>query len=328
MSEGCCQCGKTVNSDDSPVTWVCCVCERLVCRDHTLTIPGSVPLEYYEDTLCSLECLSKKRGEELDALCCDLQKANVRVDPKYKKSREQLFADARAQMAADPGGYHPDPELVSFFEDLAVSSMHSTRLSLLAELGIPIKKVSIPDHHIVVQVNPARDMAKGIIFETPRYGTGTENIGTKQVLHQMAHIAWRERLDVEVHHWARKITDPLPTIREKVQALVDAFRANARLHSHPVGNEVLFSPAQVLFEDRSFDSDDVTIALGAACMSIGIHVKVILSSYKEMMHAYFAVRDEKGEWLKVDATTNLPVGQAFDAGHEMEKDCEECSEGT
>lgn len=244
------------------------------------------------------------------------------------KTRDQLFAEARAQMDADPDGYRPDPELVSFFEKLAedslIETLHIVQQQFLREIadkfGIPIKKFSVQDHHIVVQGNP-RDMAKGVKFETPRYGTG---IGAKHMLDQMAHISWRERLDPKVYHWARKITDPLPTIREKVQALVDVFRANARLHSHPVGDEFLFSPAQVLFEDRSFDSDNVTIALGAACMSIGIHVKVIVASYPNgQMHAYFAVRDEKGEWLKVDATSKLPVGEVVAVGSEMETEVRE-----
>lgn len=56
---GCCRCGKTVNADESPVLWRCEGCNGLVCRDHTLTIPGSHPAEYYEPTLCSNECWVK-----------------------------------------------------------------------------------------------------------------------------------------------------------------------------------------------------------------------------------------------------------------------------
>jgi hypothetical protein len=54
--EGCCRCGKKQHADGSAVTWKCQGCQGLVCRECTLTIPGSVPLEYYEETLCSVAC--------------------------------------------------------------------------------------------------------------------------------------------------------------------------------------------------------------------------------------------------------------------------------
>lgn len=52
----CAKCGKSRHEDDSKVTWRCSVCESTVCRDCTLTIPGSCPLEYFERTLCSHAC--------------------------------------------------------------------------------------------------------------------------------------------------------------------------------------------------------------------------------------------------------------------------------
>jgi hypothetical protein len=55
----CCVCQAVKNDDESPVTWRCIGCGRAVCRQHTLTIPGSVPLEYYYDTLCSHACWEK-----------------------------------------------------------------------------------------------------------------------------------------------------------------------------------------------------------------------------------------------------------------------------
>ena len=49
---GCYVCGKLTHDDGSPVTWKCQICDRTVCRDHTLTIPGRWPPEYYTMTLC------------------------------------------------------------------------------------------------------------------------------------------------------------------------------------------------------------------------------------------------------------------------------------
>lgn len=38
---GCIQCGKKVNKDGSEVMWRCAGCNRLVCRDCTLCVPGT-----------------------------------------------------------------------------------------------------------------------------------------------------------------------------------------------------------------------------------------------------------------------------------------------
>lgn len=57
---GCGQCGKTINpADNSPVEWLCVVCDKRVCRDCLLTIPGSCPTEYFAETLCSRLCWEK-----------------------------------------------------------------------------------------------------------------------------------------------------------------------------------------------------------------------------------------------------------------------------
>jgi hypothetical protein len=56
----CSQCGALAHGNaDPPITWKCQVCNRLVCRSCTLTIPGSDPVEYYETTLCSRTCWEK-----------------------------------------------------------------------------------------------------------------------------------------------------------------------------------------------------------------------------------------------------------------------------
>ncbi len=39
--------------DESPVLWKCQVCDKTICRKHALTIPGRVPVEFYEMTLCA-----------------------------------------------------------------------------------------------------------------------------------------------------------------------------------------------------------------------------------------------------------------------------------
>lgn len=55
----CERCAKRQHADGSPITWKCTVCGALTCRGCTQTIPGSVPTEYYQATLCSKECWEK-----------------------------------------------------------------------------------------------------------------------------------------------------------------------------------------------------------------------------------------------------------------------------
>lgn len=56
FSGACVRCKETEHDDTSLVTWRCCVCEAFTCRNCTLTIPRSVPTEYYWQTFCSQRC--------------------------------------------------------------------------------------------------------------------------------------------------------------------------------------------------------------------------------------------------------------------------------
>jgi hypothetical protein len=61
----CCQCGRTENSDGSLVTWRCQVCNQNVCRHCTLLDTKRIPPEYYHTTLCSEECRTIAKTEDL-----------------------------------------------------------------------------------------------------------------------------------------------------------------------------------------------------------------------------------------------------------------------
>jgi hypothetical protein len=51
--EACSQCNRVLHPDGFPVTWVCIVCRRLVCRFCCLHgVDGAI----LEDTLCSKDC--------------------------------------------------------------------------------------------------------------------------------------------------------------------------------------------------------------------------------------------------------------------------------
>ena len=63
----CCRCerrGSVVPNRGSwsmsiPISWKCRGCGQYVCHNCTLTVPGSAPLRFREDTLCSVECWEK-----------------------------------------------------------------------------------------------------------------------------------------------------------------------------------------------------------------------------------------------------------------------------
>lgn len=62
----CCRCGEqgavvpqNYTSTVLPIDWTCKGCGQFVCHNCTLTVPGSVPLRFREDTLCSEECWRK-----------------------------------------------------------------------------------------------------------------------------------------------------------------------------------------------------------------------------------------------------------------------------
>ncbi len=55
----CSRCSRTEHMDGSKVGWVCVGCNKFICRECTMTIPRSEPVEYYHDTLCSEKCWNK-----------------------------------------------------------------------------------------------------------------------------------------------------------------------------------------------------------------------------------------------------------------------------
>lgn len=68
----CCQCGRrgavlVRASSPIPIDWTCQSCGQFVCHHCTLTVPGSVPRRFREQTLCSILCwqrIGSPREEE------------------------------------------------------------------------------------------------------------------------------------------------------------------------------------------------------------------------------------------------------------------------
>ena len=137
----------------------------------------------------------------------------------------------------------------------------------------------------------------------------TLGAGARMFLSMVVSCIKRDRSDIRVRGWARKIADPHPTIAAKVAALVAAFEKTSELpEALPAVREMPARAAESLFEKRPVDADDVAVALGAACMSLGMNVKVVVQRVRHPKYAdakflqmYLEVRDESGQWIDVNA---------------------------
>jgi hypothetical protein len=141
-------------------------------------------------------------------------------------------------------------------------------------------------------------------------------------LREVAERAWKARMSPRLRAW---VTQQLAACgvstggrRQKAACILDAFRKKVPYVHDPVMGEFMATPDQTLCLDEGglciigADCDDVSISLAAACLSIGIPAMVIGSSHKDPLdiptHVFMAFQDELGAWVKMDGTTQRPVG--------------------
>ena len=146
--------------------------------------------------------------------------------------------------------------------------------------------------------------------------------GARLSLREVAERAWKARMSPRLRAW---VTQQLAAAgvstggrRQKAACILDAFRKKVPYVHDPVMGEFMATPDQILCLDEGGlciiggDCDEASITLAAACMSVGIPAAIIGSSHKEPLdvptHVFMAFQDELGSWVRMDGTTQRPVG--------------------
>jgi len=167
----------------------------------------------------------------------------------------------------------------------------------------------------------ARAKAAGLKIEVAPYPEGVA--GVKLSLSVIAQKIRDGRLDPDIRGWAGDVliaAGKPKTIREKAQAILDAFRKATMYLPDPVGAEYIASGAATLCLRpglcvRARDCDDGVTLIGSALMSVGIPVVVLKQNFGpgKQEHVLIEARDEQGIWFPVDPSTSLDAGSKVPA---------------
>jgi hypothetical protein len=148
--------------------------------------------------------------------------------------------------------------------------------------------------------------------------------GARLSLKEVAERAWKARMSPRLRAWVTQQLDKHKVSnggrREKARAILTEFRIKVPFIHDPVMGEFMATPDQLLCLDKDglciigADCDEHSITLAGGMMSIGIPAMIIGSSHREPVdvptHVYMAFEDDLGDWVRMDGTTRLPVGQA------------------
>lgn len=148
--------------------------------------------------------------------------------------------------------------------------------------------------------------------------------GARLSLKEVGERGWKARMSPRLRAWVTQCLDKCGvsrgTRREKAKCILEAFRKKVPYIADPVMGEFMATPDQLLCLDEGGlciiggDCDEAAITLIAAVLCIGIPAMVVGSSHKTPKdlptHVFMAFEDDHGNWVRMDGTTNHPVGQA------------------
>ena len=146
--------------------------------------------------------------------------------------------------------------------------------------------------------------------------------GARLSLKEVAEYAWKARMSPLLRAWATQVLDKAGVSRggrrQKAQAILDAYRKRVPYINDPIMGEFMATPDQLLCLDKDglciigCDCDEASITLIATMLCLGINAMAVGSSHKEPhdtpTHVFMAFQDELDDWVRMDGTTNHPVG--------------------
>jgi len=149
-------------------------------------------------------------------------------------------------------------------------------------------------------------------------------VGARISLKEVADRSWAARMSPRLRAWVTqelaKCNASSGSRKQKASCILEAFRKKVPYIADPHLGEFMATPEQTLCLDEGGlcivggDCDDAAVTLAAAMMSIGIPAMIIGSSHKPPQdvpsHVFIAFEDDHGQWVRMDGTTKLPVGQA------------------
>ena len=146
--------------------------------------------------------------------------------------------------------------------------------------------------------------------------------GVNLSLKEVAARIRKGRIDPRIRAWAiraiKKDGGPQDTIGQ-AQAILTALKDATVYVQDPANAEFMQAAHETLCLDdkglcfRGGDCDDLVIAYGSATLSVGIPTKIIGECFNNNptpSHVLAAIQNTaNGEWLRVDPSTNKPVGE-------------------
>lgn len=113
-------------------------------------------------------------------------------------------------------------------------------------------------------------------------------------------------------------------VRAQAQTILDALRKQTMYVADPVHMEWVQNAVRTLCLKPGQcnpigDCDDLTVAGATIMILIGIPAQLVEQHFDgaEQDHILYAVMDESGSWLKIDPSTDWPVGRAATATKEV-----------
>jgi Transglutaminase-like superfamily len=155
--------------------------------------------------------------------------------------------------------------------------------------------------------------------------------GVKISLQEVAERIQKGRNDPRMVAWARRAINaaggPQTTVGQ-AEAILKQLKTETSYVPDPVKTEFMASPAQILCLDdkglcfRGGDCDELVITFCSATLAVGIPTRVIGEAFARdggiPSHVLAAIQDSStGDWLRVDPSTNLPVGKYVPGAKEI-----------